>query len=191
MRLGVVGRYAVRQYAVYLTWVPVALFFVNHVADVGFVEGGSMRPTFNPDTNKRWRDYVLLQKWNLRNRGALKVGDVVVLKSPLEPKKSVTKRIMAVAGETVSTRSKKLNRVTIPKGHVWVEGDEGFHSRDSNTYGPVSIGLVQAKVTRILWPPSRFGVKPTNVLRDARVKHACTTNELVFADGWSGMDENE
>lgn len=27
--------------------------------------------------------------------------------------------------------------VTIPEGQVWVEGDEGFHSLDSNSYGPV------------------------------------------------------
>ena len=27
--------------------------------------------------------------------------------------------------------------VVVPKGHLWVEGDEGFHSRDSNDYGPV------------------------------------------------------
>lgn len=28
--------------------------------------------------------------------------------------------------------------VEVPQGHLWVEGDEGFHSRDSNHYGPVS-----------------------------------------------------
>lgn len=27
--------------------------------------------------------------------------------------------------------------VTVPEGQVWVEGDEGFHSIDSNSYGPV------------------------------------------------------
>lgn len=26
----------------------------------------------------------------------------------------------------------------MPRGHCWVEGDEGFHSRDSNAFGPVS-----------------------------------------------------
>ena len=25
----------------------------------------------------------------------------------------------------------------VPKGHVWIEGDNYFHSRDSNTFGPV------------------------------------------------------
>ena len=28
--------------------------------------------------------------------------------------------------------------VIVPQNHVWVEGDEAFHSRDSNSYGPVS-----------------------------------------------------
>ena len=38
--------------------------------------------------------------------------------------------------------------VEVPKGHVWVEGDEGFHSRDSNDYGPVRCQLS-------IWPPRR------------------------------------
>lgn len=28
--------------------------------------------------------------------------------------------------------------VSVPKGQLWVEGDEAFHSLDSNSYGPVS-----------------------------------------------------
>lgn len=28
--------------------------------------------------------------------------------------------------------------IEVPKGHIWVEGDEGFHSGDSNDFGPVS-----------------------------------------------------
>jgi inner membrane protease subunit 2 len=33
--------------------------------------------------------------------------------------------------------------VRIPPGHCWVEGDSHFHSRDSNTYGPVSLSSTQ------------------------------------------------
>lgn len=29
--------------------------------------------------------------------------------------------------------------VNVPKGHCWVEGDEAFHSRDSNSFGTVSL----------------------------------------------------
>ncbi|RKP22451.1 hypothetical protein SYNPS1DRAFT_31954 [Syncephalis pseudoplumigaleata] len=26
--------------------------------------------------------------------------------------------------------------ITVPRGHCWVEGDDPFHSRDSNAFGP-------------------------------------------------------
>ena len=42
--------------------------------------------------------------------------------------------------------------IRIPPGHCWVEGDEHFHSRDSNTFGPVPLGLLEARVDRIVWP---------------------------------------
>ncbi|RKP07301.1 hypothetical protein THASP1DRAFT_17256, partial [Thamnocephalis sphaerospora] len=45
-------------------------------------------------------------------------------------------------------------------GHSWVEGDEPFHSRDSNAFGPVPDGLIEARVQWILWPLSRFGPVP-------------------------------
>ncbi|CAO3589412.1 unnamed protein product [Absidia cylindrospora] len=65
-------------------------------------------------------------------------------------------RIIALQGDTVKPlRSDKP--VQVPKGHCWLEGDEAFHSKDSNSFGTVPIALINAKVTRILWPPSRFG----------------------------------
>jgi inner membrane protease subunit 2 len=42
--------------------------------------------------------------------------------------------------------------VRIPPGHCWVEGDEHFHSRDSNTFGAVPLGLLEARVDGIVWP---------------------------------------
>lgn len=42
-------------------------------------------------------------------------------------------------GDTVVPLRKKDTVVPIPAGHVWVEGDEAFHSRDSNSFGTVSI----------------------------------------------------
>lgn len=34
----------------------------------------------------------------------------------------------------------------VPKGHVWLEGDNPSHSRDSRHYGPVPYALLQGKV---------------------------------------------
>lgn len=54
------------------------------------------------------------------------------------------------------TRGYKSEIVRIPDGHCWVEGDHAGHSMDSNSFGPVSLGLVTAKATFIVWPPSRW-----------------------------------
>lgn len=36
--------------------------------------------------------------------------------------------------------------IKVPKGHVWLVGDNLSNSTDSRTYGPVPIGIVKAKV---------------------------------------------
>ncbi|KAK4702219.1 hypothetical protein P7C70_g4007, partial [Phenoliferia sp. Uapishka_3] len=50
--------------------------------------------------------------------------------------------------------------VRVPPGRCWVEGDEGFHSRDSNDFGPAALGLLKARVDFVLYPFSRFGRVP-------------------------------
>ena len=40
------------------------------------------------------------------------------------------------------TRNYKTSYVTIPRGHVWVEGDNERASQDSNFYGPVSFNCM-------------------------------------------------
>ncbi|KAI8337516.1 peptidase S24/S26A/S26B/S26C, partial [Chlamydoabsidia padenii] len=139
-----------------LAWVPVALFFVDHGFSYATVEGRSMQPTFNPDTNMKQRDVVLLNKWAVTDH-TFKRGEVVTLTSPTDPNHSIIKRIIALQGDTVKPLRSDKKSVRVPKGHCWVEGDEAFHSKDSNSFGTVPVGLINAKVTRILWPPSRFG----------------------------------
>ena len=34
----------------------------------------------------------------------------------------------------------------MPKGHVWVQGDNIYASRDSRDFGPVPYGLIYGKV---------------------------------------------
>ena len=65
----------------------------------------------------------------------------------------VIKRIIATEGDTVETRSPYPERnVVVPQNHLWIEGDEGFHSKDSNVYGPVTKLLVIGKVKYVVWP---------------------------------------
>lgn len=174
-RLGGFGRAVFRQSLIALSWVPVVIFVENHVFSVATIEGISMKPTFNPDINLLSRDWVIENKWFWWYRGResgepiFRRGDVVTLHSPLSTR-MVTKRVVAVAGDIIATRPPRGGRVvTIPEGHVWVEGDERFHSRDSNEYGPIAINLIESKISTIIWPPSRIGDVPRTGGRDPRI----------------------
>ena len=64
---------------------------------------------------------------------------IIGFSSPVNPMKLVTKRIIAMENDIVQTRrTHPFQKFTVPTGHLWVEGDEAYHSKDSNDYGPVS-----------------------------------------------------
>lgn len=46
--------------------------------------------------------------------------------------------------------------VIVPRGHLWIEGDNVQNSSDSRNYGPVPIGLVKSRAVCRLWPLSEF-----------------------------------
>ena len=194
-------RTVVRQSLLYLSWLPPLIFFENHVCSIAVVDGISMRPTFNPDSNLLWRDWVLEDKLFLSrdksavakgaginagagSRDGFERGDIVVMRSPTL-NRLVTKRIVGLPGDIIATRAHMASVpmtpaeaedgdgrggkvVSVPAGHVWVEGDEQFHSTDSNSYGPTPVNLIQSRVAYIVWPPSRIG-RPANGGRDPRI----------------------
>lgn len=42
--------------------------------------------------------------------------------------------------------------IYVPKGMVWLEGDNSENSADSRLYGPVPLGLIQSRVVCKVWP---------------------------------------
>ncbi|WFD40977.1 uncharacterized protein MJAP1_003968 [Malassezia japonica] len=98
-----------------LAWVPVALFVTGHVVSIASVKGRSMSPTFNPaDTLESLypsslptSDIVLLNRLVTATR-RYKKGDIVTLYSPSDPNLMITKRILALGGDTV--------RLWVPRG---------------------------------------------------------------------------
>ncbi|KAK9464141.1 peptidase S24/S26A/S26B/S26C [Lipomyces oligophaga] len=152
-----------------LTWLPVVLYTANHVVWLGVIEGSSMTPTLNPESNGFIRDVALLWKFGAKNYNSYQRGEVVVLTNPRDPTAAVVKRIIAFEGETVKTRFPyPESTCVVPKCHFWVEGDN-IHSIDSNTYGPIPCGLIQARVTRIVFPFSRFAHVPLTGGRDPKL----------------------
>ncbi|KAK9380493.1 peptidase S24/S26A/S26B/S26C [Kockiozyma suomiensis] len=149
--------YTTRTIVLALTWIPVVAYVANHQVWIGVIDGSSMTPTLNPESNGLVRDIALLWKSGSKNYNSYNRGDVVVLRNPRDPESSVVKRIVAFEGETVRTRFPYPEPVcVVPPYHFWVEGDN-IHSVDSNTYGPVSCGLVTARIRYVLFPFSRFG----------------------------------
>jgi inner membrane protease subunit 2 len=66
-----------------------------------------------------------------------------------------------------------------------IPGDESFRSDDSNLYGPIPAALIESKLTRILWPPERFGslIEPSIPINHSgpAYRHAKDANERAKA----------
>lgn len=119
-----------------------------------------MQPALNPEAGKT--DYVFLSSWKVRDY-QINRGDIVALISPKDPEQKIIKRVVGLQGELVKTLSYKKEFVRVPEGHCWVEGDHTGNSLDSNTFGPVAQGLITAKATLVVWPPSRWQVLSTEL----------------------------
>mmetsp|Transcript_3127 Transcript_3127/g.4497 ORF Transcript_3127/g.4497 Transcript_3127/m.4497 type:complete len:208 (+) Transcript_3127:262-885(+) len=144
--------------------VPVAIVVRDCFYDYALAVGVSMQPTLNPYPDeallKKYffarypMDVVLLEKWKVRNHQYEK-GSVVILRSPNHPNRLLCKRLVATEGEWVLDKNGEYEH--IPKGHCWIEGDNPEDSIDSNDFGPVPLGLITARCSRIVFPPWRWG----------------------------------
>jgi signal peptidase I len=123
-------------------------------------------------------DRVLVNK---RNKSA-HVGDIVVFKRPPGEEaakiKDLIKRVVATEGQTVTAHEGHLyvngkeveepylapgvqtimdNEVTVPRGDVFVMGDNRPQSRDSRFFGPIKKSSIIGHAYFRVWPPSRLG----------------------------------
>ncbi|PSS15868.1 Mitochondrial inner membrane protease [Actinidia chinensis var. chinensis] len=128
----------------------------NYLCSSTLVYGPSMLPTLNLTG-----DVVLAEHVSTR-LGMVGLGDVVLVRSPENPRKTVTKRIVGMEGDTVTflvdpMNSDRCRTMVVPKGHVWIQGDNIYASKDSRHFGPVPYGLIQGKVCYRVWPLDGFG----------------------------------
>jgi inner membrane protease subunit 1 len=88
---------------------------------------------------------------------SLRRGDLLVFTSPLDPTRTVCKRIVGLPGDVVCVDptgvfAPSTEHVIVPQGHVWVVGDNMAYSRDSRMYGPVPMGLIKGRlIARVSW----------------------------------------
>ncbi|KAK9820562.1 hypothetical protein WJX72_011658 [[Myrmecia] bisecta] len=156
-----------------LWWTPVVITVNDCICGQAVVNGRSMQPTLNP-APEAGKDRVLADKLSIRlyqyNR-----GDVVLLRCPDHPHTILVKRLLALEGDWVLVPG-VADIQKIPKGHCWIEGDNPALSEDSRSkYGPVPLGLIEGRVTHVIWPPSRIGritaaLPPGRLLATNRLK---------------------
>ncbi|BAT89292.1 hypothetical protein VIGAN_06021200, partial [Vigna angularis var. angularis] len=73
--------------------------------------------------------------------GKVDRGEVVSLRNP---NKGIIKRLIGLEGDRLRHCSNADTNILVPKGAVWVEGDNKNRSLDSRKYGPISYGLIRA-----------------------------------------------
>ena len=160
MSRGASLRYTLRGLGYFIRIGSVFYLLREHVLCTLDIRGPSMYPTFYPQG-----DIILLNKLPPRY-GTLNRGDIIVSKKKNAPIEMAVKRIRGVEGDeieywnrpaVVRDTGKIGGKAKVPRGHIWLEGDNPSMSRDSREYGPVPIGLVEGRVVCRIWPPSRIG----------------------------------
>lgn len=77
----------------------------------------------------------------------------MVARSPLNPNTLICKRIAALAGDPVKAG---FFAKPVPKGHVWLLGDNRANSTDSREFGAIPVGLIVGRVAFRVWPVRRI-----------------------------------
>ncbi|XP_057637564.1 mitochondrial inner membrane protease subunit 1 isoform X2 [Chionomys nivalis] len=125
----------------------------EYVGGVVMCSGPSMEPTIQNS------DIVFAENLS-RHFYAIQRGDIVIAKSPSDPKSNICKRVIGLEGDKILTTSSSdisKSRNYVPTGHVWLEGDNLQNSTDSRYYGPIPYGLIRGRIFFKIWPFSDFG----------------------------------
>jgi signal peptidase I len=152
-----------------------AVFIRTFAVQAYKIPSGSMIPTLLVG------DYILVNRlaYGLRipyykyvfRWGEIKRGDVIVFVFPEDPSKDFIKRVIALPGETIEIKRKKIyidgreiedkwgffsddyvgpprddfGPFQVPPEHVFVMGDNRDESNDSRFWGPVNIQNIKGK----------------------------------------------
>ncbi|KAL0950940.1 hypothetical protein HGRIS_007695 [Hohenbuehelia grisea] len=133
--------------------------FAEYIGTPSNMSGVSMLPTFAGSGEIVIEDRLSIR---LSPTGVAR-GDLVTLRSPIEPSRIICKRVIGLPGDIICVdptglKAPSTEHVIVPEGHIWISGDNAACSRDSRDYGPVSMSLLRGKIRARIWPPSEFTI---------------------------------
>ena len=136
-----------RMFQFSLIGISTGLYVKENAFTIYLTRGSSMEPTI-PDGG-----ICLVSRFNLDK---LQLKDIIVAYSPVhEQRIMICKRIKALEGYNIVVDNQFKN---IPRGHLYLEGDNQQHSTDSRFFGPIPSNLVRGKVVAVLYPFNRFRI---------------------------------
>ena len=164
-----VGRFLLRAlWDIVSTVVPavlIALFINVFIAQAMVVQGPSMQPNLYLDHR------VMVEKVTYRFVHGPRRGDVVIVNVSGE-QEPLIKRVVALSGETMEVRGGQVfingqlleepwatqqggpgyPSTVVPPLHFFVLGDNRASSRDSRSFGPVSVDQLVGRAWIVYWP---------------------------------------
>ncbi|XP_068627586.1 mitochondrial inner membrane protease subunit 1 [Battus philenor] len=118
----------------------------EYIGDFVMCSGPSMEPTLESNN-------ILLTEHISPRMRKLRRGDIVIAISPSNPRQNICKRIIGLPGDRVKGYFRSQ---VVPRGHVWLEGDNSRNSSDSRFYGPIPQGLIRSRVMYRVWPLNKI-----------------------------------
>jgi len=136
-----------------LQFFGITYWALQYVGRASYTSGTSMLPTLQGG-EIIWLNHLPNSEEKDKD---LRVGDVVVYLIPrLSTRTYGLKRVLGLPGDAVFVRDVDYGYwVTVPRGKVWLQGDNTETSIDSRNFGPVPLSLVESKAKYLLWPFDR------------------------------------
>ena len=139
--------------------------------NVSVVRGKSMAPGISDG------DRILIETWSYAF-DSVERGEVVALRSPVEPELDYIKRVIGLPGDevliqagqvfvngerldepyAVETAGGVYQWTRVSEGHFFVLGDNRPHSSDSREFGLVPREFLRGRVRLRVWPFDRAGI---------------------------------
>ncbi|MCO5576374.1 hypothetical protein L7F22_030184 [Adiantum nelumboides] len=128
--------------------------FKRLLAELRFIPSKSMLPTFEVG------DRIIVEKVSYLFRNP-DINDIVLFNPPpalqVKDRNLFVNGVIPAEGFTLEPPMYKMSPLRVPKGSVFVLGDNRNHSNDSHVWGPLPVKNILGRSVFRYWPPERAG----------------------------------